>query len=273
MAYDTRMSMTADAAFSITQFRDAWRLLCAATPATVTETAEGVDYIFSGIPIAFFNVAIVNTDQITAEQLAASGRRALEWAAPSGVPWLFLVTHDALAADVDATAALEPCGLVPMLAMTGMIAHRIAPPSRTAERLAVTTVSDDAACVAALDINAAAYGISLEAANAIYGRRTFWDSHVLALGYVDDTPVASTAVMQVDGCRYVALVATLPDRQRHGYAEAVMRHALDVSAVKFGNQPTMLHATDAGRPVYARMGYEAIASHTAFIDKAFLAGH
>src|SRR5688572_17052591 len=31
-----------------------------------------------------------------------------------------------------------------------------------------------------------------------------------------------------------------------------------------------LHATDAGRPVYARMRYETIATHTAFIEKRFL---
>jgi hypothetical protein len=28
-----------------------------------------------------------------------------------------------------------------------------------------------------------------------------------------------------------------------------------------------------GRPIYARMGYETVATHTCFIDKRFLAGH
>ena len=30
---------------------------------------------------------------------------------------------------------------------------------------------------------------------------------------------------------------------------------------------------DAGRPIYARMGYDTIATHTAFIEKCFLEGH
>jgi hypothetical protein len=38
-------------------------------------------------------------------------------------------------------------------------------------------------------------------------------------------------------------------------------------------KPTVLHATDAGRPVYARMGYDTIATHTAFIEARFLEGH
>jgi predicted N-acetyltransferase YhbS len=77
----------------------------------------------------------------------------------------------------------------------------------------------------------------------------------------------------VDGYRYVAFVATEPAHQRRGYGEAVMRHALDAAAAAHGEHPTILHATDAGRPIYARMGYEAVATHMAFIEKRFLAGH
>jgi len=32
-------------------------------------------------------------------------------------------------------------------------------------------------------------------------------------------------------------------------------------------------ATDAGRPIYERMGYAAIATHTIFMEKRFLTGH
>jgi hypothetical protein len=39
-----------------------------------------------------------------------------------------------------------------------------------------------------------------------------------------------------------------------------MRHALSAAADKFGERPSFLHATDAGRPIYARMGYETVAT-------------
>ena len=48
--------------------------------------------------------------------------------------------------------------------------------------------------------------------------------------------------------------------------------ALDVAARTQGECPTALHATDAGRPLYSRMGYETIATHTAFLEKRFLGG-
>jgi GNAT superfamily N-acetyltransferase len=267
------MSMTADAAFSIAHFGDAWRALCAANPQARIETAEGLDCIFSKLPIAFFNVAIVTKDEVAREELEAYGQYARQFAAPFGVPWLFLVTQEALARGVDATATLDACGLIPMLALTGMIAHRINPAAGTVDGLVLDVAHDDAACVAAFEINAAAYGVPLEAAHTLYGKHTFWDPHVLAVGRAGTAPVASTAVLDVAGCRYVALVATLPDHQRRGYAEAVMRYALEMSVAKYGDRPTTLHATDAGRPIYLRMGYQPIASHLAFIDKAFLAGH
>jgi GNAT superfamily N-acetyltransferase len=113
----------------------------------------------------------------------------------------------------------------------------------------------------------------LDACKPILGNPAFWASHVPAIGRVDGTAVASAAVLMVEGYRYVLLVATQPDHQRRGYADAVMRHALDVAAARYGQIPTTLHATDAGRPIYTRMGYDTIATHTAFIETRFLEGH
>jgi predicted GNAT family acetyltransferase len=77
----------------------------------------------------------------------------------------------------------------------------------------------------------------------------------------------------VDGLRYVALVATHPEHQRRGYADAAMRRALEVAAAAKGKCPTFLHATEAGRPVYTRMGYRAVSHHTLYMEAKFLAGH
>jgi GNAT superfamily N-acetyltransferase len=247
--------------------------MCSAAPGYLSDRDGAVEYIFTGLPIPFFNAAVVTARSVSASSLQAQGRQACEWAGRQSVPWMFLVTHDALASGVDAAAVLDSCGLTPMLPMTGMRAQRIAPAARTALGLELEVPHDDAAYGAIFDVNAAAYGVPLDACKTTYATRAFWGNHVPALGRVDGAPVASAAVFMVEGYRYVALVATLPDRQRRGYAEAVMRHALDVAASTHGEKPTTLHATDAGRPIYARMGYEPIAAHTAFIEKRFLEGH
>jgi predicted acetyltransferase len=72
----------------------------------------------------------------------------------------------------------------------------------------------------------------------------------------------------VDGLRYVAMVATEPAHQRRGYGQAVMQQALVTAAARHGATASVLHATDAGRPVYQRMGYRAISTHSLYMDKA-----
>ena len=105
------------------------------------------------------------------------------------------------------------------------------------------------------------------------GTRSFWKDHVPVVGWTGGKPASGAAVMMVDGLRYVALVATDPAHQRRGYAEAAMRRALDVAAERHGDVPSFLHATDAGRPIYERMGYTTVTTHTIFMEKRFLEGH
>lgn len=263
--------MNNDAAFSVSHFCAAWRVICAPCPDPTFVSGGGIEYLYSGLPIAFFNVGVVTDDSVSRGALEAYTRAARRFAAGRSVPWLLIVTHEALAADVDAEAVLDSCGFTPIIPLTGMRTERLAPAARTASGLEIGIADDDAACADAIDVNAAAYGMDLDACKPSLGR-AFWQNHVLALGRAGGKPAASTAVLDVEGYRYVALVATTPEQQRRGYAEAVMRHALDLAAVR-GDRPTTLHATEAGRPIYQRMGYEVIATHTAFIDRKFLDGH
>lgn len=265
--------LTDDVDFSISQFAGAWRLLCGATPHRVFDRTADIEYVFSGLPIPFFNAAVVTARDVTQDGLERLAADATRWASDKAVPWMFLVTHEAVAADVDVSSTLASHGLVPLIQMTGMRAQRLAPSRRQADELDLDIPRDDDGYAAIFDVNAAAYGVRLDACKPTHGTRPFWDGHQPALGRVNGTPVSSAAVFLVDGCRYVALVATLPDRQRRGYAEAAMRHALDAAAAAHGDLPTTLHATEAGRPIYTRMGYEPIASHTAFIETRFLEGH
>lgn len=268
---------------SIRQFTEAWRIMCAGGPAPIQPIAaaggravaaiDGIQYIFSGCPIAFFNVAVLTERHISSDVLKLRGEHACAWASNRGVPWMFVITHEALAPGTDAAAVLESCGLAPVMPLTGMMTQRASPPTRTAEGLQLTVPDDDSACSAILDVNALAYGMDLEAAKDLIGTRSFWTSHFPVLGLTGGKPACSAAVLMVDGYRYVALVATDPGQQRRGYAEAALRRALELSALAHGERPTVLHATEPGRPVYERMGYTAISTHTIFMEKAYLAGH
>jgi len=265
--------MSDNVTLSITQFLEAWRIFGRACPATKLLNAGAAEYIFTGLPIAFFNVVVVTAQQVSAPLLDATARSAVHWAEATGAPWLFVVTHEALEPGVDAAATLEPCGLVPLLPLTGMIARSITPGAPAPGGLQLEVPEDDAGCCDVIDVNSAAYGMDLAASKPAFGRGSFWADHIPVLGRAGGAPATSAAVLLSGGHRYVALVATQPGHQKKGFAEAAMRLALHVAAEKFGERPSFLHATDAGRPIYARMGYETLASHTCFIDKRLLEGH
>jgi GNAT superfamily N-acetyltransferase len=258
---------------SIRQMCEAWRVMSRDASGLRASSADGIDYIFSGLPVAFFNVAILTQPSVSASALRSLGHAAREWAAQTPVPWFFVVTHERVEPGVDATAILADCGLAAALPLTGMLATHMPPVTTRPADLQIKVTDDDEECATLVDINSAAYEMDLGPAKALLGRQAFWNDHVAVLGSVDGAPVSGAAVMMVDGYRYVALVATAPAHRRRGYAEAVMRHALETAASVHGEHPTVLHATDAGRPIYERMGYTPISTHTLYIDAALLTGH
>jgi GNAT superfamily N-acetyltransferase len=264
--------MNDDVTLSIRQLEGAWRLMCAGAPKSVVAASEGVQYIFSGLPISFFNLALLTGSGLSADALSALGSEACAWAAAQAVPWMLVVTHERLESGVDAAATLDACGLAAVMPMTGMLARTVAT-AATVPGLQLTVPQDDSGCAAIVDVNALAYGMDLEASKAAIGSRTFWKDHFPVLGVTGGKPVSSATVLMVDGHRYVALVATEPGQQRRGFADAAMRRALQDAARAHGEIPTVLHASDAGRPVYERMGYTTISTHTLMMEKRFLEQH
>lgn len=258
---------------SIDQLVGAWRIMCGRGPLHALASGDGVEYAFSGLPVPFFNLAAVTASDLSAATLAATARAACGWAADKGVPWMFVVTHERLAPGVDATATLDACGLAPLLGMTAMEARSTLAPQPAPGDLALGVPGDDAACGELVDINAVAYGMDLAPTKALLADRAFWADHFPIVGHADGKPVSTASVLMVDGVQYVALVATDPGQQRRGYADAAMRRALELATETHGERLALLHATDAGRPVYARMGFAPTSTLTVFMEKTFLGGH
>lgn len=265
--------MNDDVSLSIRQMDGAWRLMCADGPNPVVAATEGIQYIFSGLPLSFFNLAMLTESDLSGEALGARAREACAWAVDRSVPWLFMVTHELLAPGVDATATLDACGLAVVMPLTGMLTAGSVAAAPSVPGLELTVPQDNRSCAAILDVNSLAYGMDLAAGKTRLGSQAFWKDQFPVVGMADGKPVSCAAVLMVDGHRYVALVATEPGLQRRGYADAAMRRALHNAAVARGETPTVLHASDAGRPVYERMGYATISTHTLFMEKRFLEQH
>src|SRR5215203_5592803 len=217
--------MNDDVSVSILQMGGAWRLMCAAAPRPVVADGEGIQYIFSGLPVGFFNIALLTGSDLSADELRGRGRDACAWAATQGVPWFFIVTHERIRPDVDVAATLDACGLAVALPLTGMRAEKVDPPAAVQD-LMLAVPTDDGACASLVDVNGHAYEMDLDAAKTALGSRAFWKDQFPVLGLANGQPVCSAAAMIVDGHRYVALVATEPGQQRRGFADAAMRQAL-----------------------------------------------
>jgi len=235
-------------------FADAWKLMTGRLPAPHFNDADGLVSCFCDAPSFFFNVWIPTAPTTTPEAfkslLAAGAVRAQSAAHMAGG----VVREDWLPGDWQSLAAAQ--GLAPAVPLTPMEAEDLAPPRRPQPAdLEIRRVVDDTGARAIALLNADAYGMPHEMFGAMTTMALWAPDSLGFVGYVAGKPVSATGVFPVADTVYVAMVATAPDVQGKGYAEAVMRHAVLEGQKAMGVKRTTLHATDAGRPVYAAMGY------------------
>jgi GNAT superfamily N-acetyltransferase len=151
--------------------------------------------------------------------------------------------------------ALEE-GFAMALNMTGMAADHLLPPRRALPELAFRRVSDETTARDLAMINAQAYGIPPDLFECLCNLNLWHEDSYGYVGYAGEKAVTSAAAFPVCGTMYIALVATVPEAHGQGYAEAVMRHAIEQAGRAMGPARMTLHASDMGRPVYRAMGFE-----------------
>lgn len=250
------------------QFLSAWRLFAQACSGFAEGSPRGVPMIFAGVPVPFFNVGLIGSEVPDEQELRERADAAAEWAGPRNLPWFLVLCHEALPEGLrgQASGILAASGFQPALTLTGMLAEKLTPPRSRIDGLDLQLAADQALRNALNDINGEAYHMPGGMDADELATESFWSPHWGVVGLAGGQPVSCAAAFHVKGCRYVGWVATLPDHQRRGYAEAVMRRSLDLAAERIGPLPSVLHATEAGRPIYERMGFLAIAQYTLYMQ-------
>jgi hypothetical protein len=84
------------------------------------------------------------------------------------------------------------------------------------------------------------------------------DRNHMWVGWEGDRPVCAASTYVAEGINNVTLVATIPEARRRGYGSIVTWHA----TLADPTLPSMLGATQDGRPVYEKMGYVALIKFT-----------
>ncbi len=83
------------------------------------------------------------------------------------------------------------------------------------------------------------------------------------VAYLDGRPAATTMAVDSHGISGIYWVATHPDMQRRGLADAIMRFASN-AAFDRGAPCVILQASPFGEPVYRRMGYREFTRYPSY---------
>ncbi len=241
------------------QLLSIWRtfVLDRRADADVTET-PGVTARWADSAFPFWNTIFLTEQIASPTHLKERLRQAVGAMHGRTQSGLVCVCEEYLgsAALADLPEATGQAGLAFALTLRGMAGDLLPIPEPEHPALRFTRVMTDDGLRDYGDINARAYGFPAEAGPAALVGSSLWKRPMQTwLGYAEDRPVCAAATVANQGCLYLSLVATLPEAQRKGYGEAIVRKALYEGGRETGIRRTILHATDAGFPVYRRIGY------------------
>ncbi|GGS81685.1 MULTISPECIES: GNAT family N-acetyltransferase [Streptomyces] len=245
---------------SMEQLAVAWRaMVLDRDPGADVRDLPGIAVRWADCRFAFWNCVTltdVDADAALVEHRLGQAAEIMRSKRHPGFLWLF---EDLLGDEARAgvRSAAERAGLEYAFPGTGMAGDLLPLPEPSHPDLTFVRVTADEQLRAYADLNSRAYGFPLEDGRDGLLGSALWTSEVHAyLGLRDGDPVTCAATVEADGRLFVVLVATAPEWQRRGYGEAVTRKALYEGARATGLTRATLHATEAGAPVYPRIGFE-----------------
>ena len=251
---------------SVEQFTSSWKLIIRDLPGRDLSDRLGLAIRWADSSFPFWNAIFFNEPITDADVLQSRLKRASAYMREkqnAGLIWVFEEYLGGSAkerlAEILKEEKLELA--LPAIGMAGEIFPLKAPAHST---LRVKRVKTDSMLEEFAEINCEAYGLPLDAGRAALEPKLWIEESYSYLGYEDDRAVCAASVIVNEGCLFLALVATRPDARKKGYAEAIVRHALQRAHKATGLTRTILHATEAGHPVYRRVGYHDTARILAY---------
>ncbi len=230
----------------------------------------GVCLVSCGLNYAAFNAALLS------EHLGSDAnqlRHRIE--APAAhfhsrsLRWTYWVCDDYLDDNLrrESRGIFRSFGLSPLTDPPGMFAERLTAPRRKLPELEIRPVQDAETRRMFAYITAIAFEIPQDVSRDVYGSARGWggDFHGY-VGYVNGAPIATTATVTAAGVIGVYSVGTLPLWRHKGYAESLMRRALEIEQQASGVEATVLQSTQSGVSLYERMGYRRVTRFSVYIS-------
>lgn len=258
---------------SNTQFTDTWKYFVTLCPKGEKFEIDGLAINWSNTANMIFNAIFVSKPVQDKADLEARIKQAYDYAGKYNQPWSMIICKDFLPESIRSHAPeiMSRNEFVPLFKLTGMAADKILPPVRPIPSLDCIRVENLETRRAVADINAICSEKPSHLFREILEIEELWGTTVFgSVGYIKDKAVSTAVTLLINSKLSVALVATLPEFRKQGYAEAVLRHSLAQAQQYCGISRTVLHATSAGIHLYQRMGYQPVAYFQIYIPRSFL---
>jgi len=238
--------------------RESFRIIAASRAEGELRELRGVSIASAGVAFQMFNAAFLSSPVLTEMELEQRILTPAVHFQQRNQEWSYWVCEDWLSARPRKRALkiFERLGLRHAVDLPGMVAEPLAPRAKALPAIEVRRVGDGVTQRAFCGIGSVCFNVPLAWFEEVFSSARVWERFESYVGYVEGEPVSTVSLVEGGGGIGVYNVATLPDRQRHGYGEAVMRYGLE----RHGNGRVILQSTPAGLRLYGRMGFRRVTS-------------
>ena len=240
--------------------RESFRAIAASRAPGEIRELRGVSIRSAGVTFQMFNAAFLSAPVASEADLARRIMLPSVHFDARGLEWAFWVCDDWLEARARRRSRqiFERHGLRHTVDLPGMVAECILPPVKPLPNLEIRRVADPATRDAFCAIGSTCFHVPVPWFREVFDNDSIWDRFIGWVGYTNGEPVSTAATVIGGGAVGVYNVATMPEHQKRGYGEAVMRHAVADAQRRHGINQTILQSTPAGHRLYQRMGFRTV---------------
>ena len=243
---------------SLHQFITIWKMIGRPFPRVGQTDRPGLAITWPDTQFPFYN-ALFLTGQLTdAQVLLDRVQEAAAYMRTRANGGWFVVCLDNVrgAAKESLPTILGQAKFVQAIPMTGMAGDILPMEVSGHPALRFERIFDHSTIQEFAQINCVSYDVPQETSFSLIKEHTLWHEHAYGfVAYEGDKPVSTATAIINEGRLFLFMVATMPEARRKGYGEAVVRHALQTAHEATDIRRTVLHATEAGYPLYLRLGY------------------
>ena len=238
-------------------FVSTWQGYAQRFPSGEKVTHAEIEIALSGIGVPLFNLAFPKSKAgLKRAEFDRLHREFGKILSPRGVPGLMFLR----------TGQMEKnSGIEAIFRMPGMVAGELLPPKRALTESRIREVAGAAMAEEIARLNVVCHEMELKDVAELTCAELWGGPNHGFLLYGDGKAVAGGSASFVEGISYIGWMATLPEYRGRGHAEALVRYMDAFMRRRYGVKEMVLHATEMGRPVYERMGFQAVDEFAAYL--------